>query len=427
MKTLEYPNIFSYSAPFLNTVGVRIDKGYDIDTSTQEGKELVNGFNKIDEMSKGSIWSWQQNAEAYAKADLALGGGFAKALGIDVGGGGQISARNGSEQSDGSSSSIREDTNVSERNSVSSNSRKHSAWLESKGVDKTQQNSMNESFSKTTRLENSIGVHKDNLDARNQALDYSKSNSSDFNKDMTQEVIEAYKKQYGASDSTAAKEVLSGSPAAKAVWRQISTNNANELLQQVRAGGAAIDKSTSIDDFNEANKGAINKNPGGDGSAVQQFANNNGIESKEKAEKDIVETRDNLQKTHGNKTNEAREDIGLKKIIMTKEETGWRDNIKNHEENRIGNGKLGTLMGNVQGVGRPNTQTMPEFEPIMSYYGSSEKISSLDGNRVVNPSGAQDFSPEAARSLIHEFKPDNTNTAATNEGQYVDASKKIKG
>ena len=86
-------------------------------------------------------------------------------------------------------------------------------------------------------------------------------------------------------------------------------------------------------------------------------------------------------------------------------------------------------MGNVQGVGRPSTQTIPEFDPIMSYYGSSEKISSLDGNTVVNPSnGAQDFSPEAARSLIQEFKPDNTSTTAvTNEGQHVDASKKTKG
>ena len=89
---------------------------------------------------------------------------------------------------------------------------------------------------------------------------------------------------------------------------------------------------------------------------------------------------------------------------------------------------LGTLMGNVQGVGRPNTQIIPEFEPIMNYYGSSEKISSLDGNRVVNPSnGAQDFSPETARKLMSDFKPDNTSTAATNEGQYVDASKKVKG
>lgn len=208
----------------------RTDNGYDIDTSTQEGKELHKGLNKIDSMSKSNGYSWQQNAEAYAKADLALGGGFAKALGIDVGGGAQIAARNASEQTDGSSSSIREDMNVTERNGVSSNSSKHSAYLESVGVDKTEQSSMNESFSETTRLENSVGVHKDNLDAKNQTLDYSKSNSSDFNKDMTQDVIEAYKKQYGTSDSDAAKAVLSGSPVAKGVWRQISTNNANELL-----------------------------------------------------------------------------------------------------------------------------------------------------------------------------------------------------
>jgi hypothetical protein len=407
----------------------RTDNGYNIDTSTQEGQELHKGLNKIDAMSKSNGYSWQQNAEAYAKADLALGGGFAKALGINVGGGGSINAINSSGQSDDSSASINNETNVSERSGVSSNSSKHSAYIESLGVDKTQQTSMNESFSETTRLENSVGVHKDNLEAKNQALDYSKSNSSDFNKDMTQEVIEAYKKQYGASDAMAAKEVLSGSPAAKAVWKQISTNNANELLQQVRAGGASIDKSTSVNDFKEENKEAINKNPGGNGSCVKKFANTNGIQNKDEAEQDIAEIKQNLKGTHDTKVNETSEDIGVRKMVMTKEETQWQDNIKNHDENRIGNGMLGTLMGNVQGVGRPSTQTIPEFDPIMNYYGSSEKISSLDGNRVVNPSnGAQDFSPEAARSLIQEFKPDNTSTTAvTNEGQHVDASKKIKG
>ena len=80
-------------------------------------------------------------------------------------------------------------------------------------------------------------------------------------------------------------------------------------------------------------------------------------------------------------------------------------------------------------VGRPNTQTIPEFEPIMNYYGSSKQISSLDENQVVKPhSRGQDFSPEAAKSLIQDFKPGNTSgAAATNDGQHVDASKEIKG
>ena len=203
---------------------------------------------------------------------------------------------------------------------MSSNSREHSAWLESKGVDKTQQTSMNESFSETKRLEDSIGVHKDNIDARNQALDYSKSNSSDFNKDMTQDVIETYKKQYGASDSDAANAVLSGSPAAKSVWRQISTNNANELLQQVSAGGEAIERSSSVNDFMEANQGAINKNPGGDMSAVNKFAADNGMENKDKTVQDIRETKENLKNTHDTKVSESNEDIGDKKMVITKEE-----------------------------------------------------------------------------------------------------------
>ena len=418
----------------------RTDSGYNIDTSTQEGKELHKGLNKIDAMSKSNGYSWQQNAEAYAKADFSLGGSFAKALGIDVGGGGKISASNLSDQSDSSSASINNETNISERNGVSSNSSKHSAYLESVGVDKTQQNSMNESFSETTRLENSIGLHKDNIDARNQALDYSKSNSSDFNKDMTQDVIEAYKKQYGASDATAAKEVLSGTPAAKVVWKQISTNNANELLQQVRAGGAAIEKSTSISDFKEENKGAINKNPGGEGGVVKNFAADNGMENRNETEQDIAVTKQNLENIHSNKANEIKGDIDLKKMVITKEEALWGDNIKNHEENRMGNDGLSNILevvsynpvtgkSNITPIGRPSEQPIPEFTPIMNYYGSSEQISSLDGNQVVRPpSSEQDFSPKDAMNGLDNFKPDNTSkAAATNEGQHVDPSKKIKG
>jgi hypothetical protein len=408
----------------------RTDNGYNIDTSTQEGKELLKGFNKIDEMSKSNGYSWQQNAEAYAKADLSLGGGFAKAVGVNVGGGGQVAARNASEQTDGSSSSIRGDTNVSERNGVSSNSSKHSAYLESLGVDKTQQNSMNESYSETTRLENSIGVHKDNIEARNQALDYSKSNNSDFNKDMTQEVIEAYKKQYGASDSDAAKAVLSGSPAAKGVWRQISTNNANELLQQVRAGGDAIEGSTSVNDFKEANQGAINKTPGSDGGIVQQFANNNGMADQSETTRTIDQTKDKLEQTHNTKVNDNNEDIGVSKDTITKEEGTWKDNIKNHEENRIGKGRAGTLWGSIEGVGRSTTQAIPEFEPIMNYYGSSEKISSINGNPVAKATseGPQGLDINQAKGLIEGFKPQNDDApTVTNQGQYVDASKKVKG
>lgn len=164
------------------------------------------------------------------------------------------------------------------------------------------------------------------------------------------------------------------------------------------------------------------------------------MEDKEEATKNIAETRDNLQKIHDNKTSEAKEDIGLKKKTITKEEARWRDNIKNHDENRIGNDPLSKALdvlsynpvtgkSNITPVGRPSEQPIPEFTPIMSYYGSSEQISSLDGNQVVKPpSGAQDFSHKDAMNVLDNFKPDNTSkAAATNEGQYVDASKKVKG
>jgi len=303
-----------------------------------------------------------------------------------VGVGAQIGTKTSNQQAVGSSSSIRGDTNVSERNGVSSNSSKHSAYLESKGVDKTQQNSMNESYGETTRLEKSIGVHKDNIDAYSQALDHTNTNSSDFNKDMTQEVIGAYAKQYGSSDSTAAKAVFLGSPAAKAVWHQISTNNANELLQQIRANGSNIEKSDPTGDFATAHQEAINKTPGSNGGAVQQFAQDNGIANQDEAANTIAQTKDKLEQTHNTKVNDNTKDFDESKDTIKKDEGRWKD--------------------------------------------AREKTSSKDENPVVKPpsEGTQGFNINEVKGLLNDFKPkDKDASTVAHQDQYVDASKKVKG
>jgi hypothetical protein len=105
----------------------------------------------------------------------------------------------------------------------------------------------------------------------------------------------------------------------------------------------------------------------------------------------------------------------------------------------IGNGRTSKIIGGLGnivtlgnagwGIGGDNNSSahpIPEFKPIMSYYDSSEPISSLDGHPVVKPySSEQHFFPEDTRELMSEFKPNNTRSpAVTNEGQHVDASKK---
>jgi len=419
----------------------RTDNGYNIDTSTSEGKELSKALTQIDRMTKSNGYSWAQNAEAHAKADFTAGGALAKMLGFEVGAGGSVTASNSSEQTEGNASEINSDTGTSSKSSVNSNSSKHSAYLESKGVDKTQQDSIRESYNETTRLEKAISTHKDNIDGYNKALDYTQSHGSEFSKDMTQDVINAYKKQHGSSDSTAAKEVLSGSDSAKQAFRQISGAKANEVLQQVIAGADSINSSDPVSTFGEQHKNEVNNKPG-TSTEFSQFTDKNGIPDPEKTDTKIKETGAKLQEKTTQNQNDAQDNIGIAESKGQNAARQREGSLVKLKEDSIGNGitskTIGGL-GNIVALGNagwgigsptsPNTQSIPEFEPIMNYYGSPEQISSIDGNPVAKPSnGAQDFSPQAARSLIQEFKPDNTKgVAATDDGQHVDAGKKIKG
>jgi len=275
-----------------------------------------------------------------------------------------------------------------------------------------------------------MSTHKDKIDGYNKALDHVQSHGSEFSKDVTQDVLNAYKNQYGTSDSTAAKEVLSGSNSAKQVFRQISGAKANEVLQQVTAGANSINSSDPVSTFGEQHKNDVNSKPGGEGGVVATFAKENDMTDKTAVNKQIEDTGAELKNTHGKKLSEKKVTFTDARDSNQKEQEDRQENINVFDKDRIGNGITSKIIGGLGniatlgnagwGIGRNtshSTQTIPE------------QISSLDGNQVVKPpSGAQNFSPEAARSLIQEFKPDNTKgVAATNDGQHVDASKKIKG
>jgi TraG-like protein, N-terminal region len=427
-------SLVSKEASALTTIAenTRIDKGYDIDTSTDEGKEVVKALNKIDTLSQDKNFTWQQHAESYLKTDVSppVAGKIASFLGFTASVGGVVNASNDSNQSDSSTSQVSADLNTNDRNGVSTRTSDRSAYLESKGIDKTQQDSNRESYNETTRLEQTMSAHKDKIDGYNKALDHVQSHGSEFSKDVTQDVLNAYKNQYGTSDSTAAKEVLSGSNSAKQVFRQISGAKANEVLQQVTAGANFINSSDPVSTFGEQHKNEVNSKPGGEGGVVVTFAKENDMTDKTAVNKQIEDTGAELKNTHGKKLSEKKVTFTDARDSNQKEQEDRQENINVFDKDRIGNGITSKIIGGLGniatlgnagwGIGRNtshSTQTIPE------------QISSLDGNQVVKPpSGAQNFSPEAARSLIQEFKPDNTKgVAATNDGQHVDASKKIKG
>lgn len=409
-------SLVSKEASALRTIAenARTDNGYNIDTSTDEGREVLTALNKIDSLSKDNKYSWQQHAEAYLKTDVTppIAGKIASFLGFSASGGGVLNASNSSDQSDSSLSQISNDLNTNERNSVNKRTNNNAAYLESLGLDKSQQESIRESYNETQRLERSVSAHKDNIDAYNKALDYTHTHGSEFSKDVTQDVIDAYRDQYGVSDAGAADSVLNGSHRAKEVFNNLSRVKANEVLSQVRATGRKIESSDIVGDFAERQKDIINTNPSGEGGAVASFAEQNNMKGKGEANEEINAERNRLQNKHSDKFFNNIEKIEHAKTYNENLQADRQDQINKHEENRIGSGWVGTLGRTINGVGRPpEGQPMPEFEPIMNYYGKPEKIPSIDNYQNAEPmrinQNKQEFDKNEAVKTLNEFKPND--------------------
>ena len=74
--------LFAQEASALYSImqNTKTDTGYNIDTSTEEGRDLMQTLNAIDSKNKTNDYGWKQNAEAHLKADYAIGGAAAKAV-----------------------------------------------------------------------------------------------------------------------------------------------------------------------------------------------------------------------------------------------------------------------------------------------------------------------------------------------------------
>lgn len=416
-KTKE--SLLSQEASALHSIAenTRTDKGLNIDTSTDEAKEVVKSINAIDRMTEGNDYTWQQNAEAYLKSNVTVGGQIAKFFGLDIGAGGELRASNTSQQQNSSSSEISQDLNTADRNSINTRSSEHSALLESMGVDKTQQNSMRETHNEATRLEQSISTHKDNIQGYNKAIDHVENHNAEYSKDMTQDVINAYKKSYGVGDREASRTVLNGEDSAQKIFRQISGDKANNILQQVRSAGTELNSSNNVSDFMNRNQDAVQNNVGSSDGAVSKFAQDKGMKSENEVTKGIIQTGDNLKEDHERKLQQKSDSYKDASIANTNKQETRRKEIDKLEEDRIGNGVITTLGGTLDGLGRPSPT------------GSQEEAS---GPKVIRP--GVEFTPGDVgdtRGLIQEFNPNNNKSEedtnlAKGSHQYVDPSKNNK-
>lgn len=386
----------------------KTDNGYNIDTSTEEGKEFVHHMNEIDKLNKTNDHGWRQNAEAYLRSDYTVGGAGAKALGIDVGGGGKVGAENTSSQTDSHSSEIGSDTSVNNKRSNTERLNKIESIMESHGVDKNTQNSMRENYQEVERLDKSIAQHKSNIDSHNKTISYAENNSGEMSKDMTQDVIDHYQKLYGGSAFNASNAVFDRTEKAQEAFKDLTSAKYQAKFNEIKAQGQQIQSSNKVEEF--ANNNQIDSNIG---SKRDQFARHNNIktDSPATAEKEFAEKRDRIQGTYEAKSNSRAKEYDDTQDSITKEQKVRQDQIDQYEKDRIGRGAASNPFELTNGLGRPAEKTNYDDEFGKSLAKPYEpKVSVLNWE-----TGKLDPLPKGEKITPKVFKTD---------GQYVDPKKK---
>ncbi len=328
--------------------------GYNIDTSTDYGKELQKTLQEIDKLDSSNNYGWEQNAKAYTQAQESAG--IPSALTADIfsaqaTAGGELSAINNSRQSEDSSKTISGDTSAIAKQGTSERTNNTESFLESLGVDKNTQDSIRESYQQAQRLENSISTHKNNIDSHNQGISHTRSNSANFDKDMYQDVLNAYQNRYGGAAIDAQREVAAGTYRAREIFRDISGAAAQRNLQEIQGAGSNIASSNNVDNFVQNHQ--LDNNIG---SKRDEFARDHGIKTDaEVISGEITTQGDNLKAQHDTRYHGNLSQYDDSHQYISDQQYTKQLQINQYEEDRIGKG-AGTVL--VNGVGRPSSHNL---------------------------------------------------------------------
>ena len=275
-------------------------KNLNIDTSTEEGKEVMHALNEIDRRSKGDSTRWQTNAEAYIKGNKDIGGSVGRFLLKNLGGAkaevgaGYTVARLG-DHTAGRENSENAETHNTERLSQAKRMNDIQSIMQENGFDKTRQEQVREGYSNIKRMEDSISATKNKIDTYSKAQEFSNNNTTEFRKDIRQEVVDAYREKYNCSDIKAARAI--DSREGEAFYREYSMQKAKSYVDNIQKKGENIQNSNTADQLIRQNEHKIETNPGRMGGAVDSFAQRNDIASKEEIQNRMSENRQEIDES----------------------------------------------------------------------------------------------------------------------------------
>lgn len=456
-KSIAQEKLYAQEVSALRSIveHTKTDSGYNIDTSTEEGREISKHLNAIDRLNSTNNYGWEQNAKAYVSGEAGMS--LPKwLLGARISAGGEVSASNNSSQTDSSSNEISAEVGTNERRSNSERINRNESYLTSLGVDKNTQDSMRENYQEVERLDKSISEHKSRIDSHNRTMNYARSHSGQMSKDMYQNVVDAYQARYGGSARAAHEEVSSGSEAAMGVFKVLSEKSYQAKFNEIHTQGNKIAHTDNVNDFvknNQVDSSIGNKR--------DEFANANNIRTdQDNVELEIASKGKDIKDRHSEKTDYNETEYEEREQINTEKQVDRAKVIDKYEEDRIGRGVIATNIaekldfftagrsGNT--IGHPTAKSdsndldlgdpiAKPYEPKVGIYNwETGKLDPLpEGSGYTHklnigkpPQEVKAFDKNAAQNIIESFNPDQLDNRNTSKikvkggGQYVNPKDK---
>lgn len=404
----------SRQAGMLETIAenTRTSSGYNIDTSTEEGKAVGKVLQEIDAVNETNNYGWRQNAEARLEAHAKLGFDFAGS-GAGVSANGSVGAGNHSEQANGDSLTINKDTSSSQSYSNITKALNNDSWTKDKGVTQDMSKGLHESYEETQRAEKQLSQRHENIDTYNKALDYSKNTGASTSKDMYQDVLETHAKESSKSIIDARNDVEARTPAVRAVFNRLAASEAGQILGQIHAEKEKLSHplaQKTLDNTSTEYEQNIDSNVGKvvDKDASEKGFNSDYIKQDINAMKEINKAQFNYsQEKVDNKYNNVSDANDLQQKEM-------QAIIDQNEKDRIGKGLTSKILEGasyslilgknlITQVGRPKAETVPlgsHSKPSYNNINESGARSEVVQDRFLNT--------ETSKSGLSDHHSNNT-------------------
>jgi len=357
------------------------NSGYNIDTTTEEGKAIKEVLNEIGRYEQSGNNTWHQKAEmvlgTHAKAGFDAG-----IIGGSVSVDGNVSAGNASEQGNSYGSGVNKEKSTDQTYNNITRALNNDSWTKEHGVSQDQSKGLHESYEETQRAEKQLADRYDKIDTYQRAIELNRSRGGVINKELYQDVTEAHAKKSGKSVMDARKDVENMTPEVRKIFRELSEPGVNQLLAEVEAGKRALSPDNvhqKLDDKHKQYKGNVDSNVGEE---VEKEAAAKGFNA-DYIKKDVEATGEINKKRFDHLNNKVNDKYDSTRDATQTHYDQMQQVIEQNEKDRIGRGVIGSSVASVLGtvtggyagenIGRPREEMIP-----LANSGKSESTASND-------------------------------------------------